>query len=82
MDKDKDKDKPKSKAQWKQKLGLKAKRHKCDEDEDYEEVDNEDDDSLRVQNAVPTQPCVGKLGISLVLLNILHCNFILWFKTT
>ena len=30
---------------------------------------------LRVSNAVPTQPCVGKLGISLVLLNFLHCNF-------
>ena len=26
---------------------------------------------LRVQNAVPAQPCVGKLGISLVLLNFL-----------
>ena len=36
---------------------------------------------LRVQNAVPTQPCVGNLGISLVLLNFLHCNFRLWFKT-
>ena len=36
---------------------------------------------LRVQNAVPAQPCVGKLGISLVLLNILHCNFRLRFKT-
>ena len=36
---------------------------------------------LRVQNAVPTQPCVGKLRISLVLLNFLHCNFRLWFKT-
>ena len=36
---------------------------------------------LRVQNAVPTQPCVGKLGIFLVLLNFLHCNFRLWFKT-
>ena len=30
---------------------------------------------LRMQNAVPAQPCVGKLGISLVLLNFLHCNF-------
>ena len=30
---------------------------------------------LRVQNAVPAEPCVGKLGISLVLLNFLHCNF-------
>ena len=30
---------------------------------------------LRVQNAVPAQPCVGKLGISLVLLNFLHRNF-------
>ena len=30
---------------------------------------------LRVQNAVSTQPCVGKLGISLVLLNFLDCNF-------
>ena len=30
---------------------------------------------LRVQDAVPTQPCVGKLEISLVLLNFLHCNF-------
>ena len=36
---------------------------------------------LRVQNAVPAQPCVRKLGISLVLLNFLHCNFRLWFKT-
>ena len=36
---------------------------------------------LRVQNSVPAQPCVGKLGISLVLLNFLHCNFRLWFKT-
>ena len=36
---------------------------------------------LRVQNAVLAQPCVGKLGISLVLLNFLHCNFRLWFKT-
>ena len=36
---------------------------------------------LRVQNAVPGQPCVGKLGISLVLLNFLYCNFRLWFKT-
>ena len=30
---------------------------------------------LRVQNAVPAQPCVGKLEISLVLLNFLRCNF-------
>ena len=30
---------------------------------------------LCVQNAVPTQPCVGKLEISLVLLNFSHCNF-------
>ena len=29
---------------------------------------------LRVQNAVSAQPCVGKLGISLVLLNFLDCN--------
>ena len=36
---------------------------------------------LRVQNAVPAQPCVGNLGISLVLLNFLHCNFRLWFET-
>ena len=36
---------------------------------------------LRVQNAVSAQPCVGKLGISLVLLNFLGCNFRLWFKT-
>ena len=36
---------------------------------------------LRVQNAVSTQPCVGKWGISLVLLNFLGCNFRLWFKT-
>ena len=36
---------------------------------------------LLVQNAVSAQPCVGKLGISLVLLNFLHCNFRLWFKT-
>ena len=37
--------------------------------------------SLTRANAVPAQPCVGKLGISLVLLNFLHCNFGLWFKT-
>ena len=37
---------------------------------------------LRVQNVVSAQPCVEKLGISLVLLNFLHCNFRLWFKTT
>ena len=36
---------------------------------------------LRVQNAVSVQPCVGKFRISLVLLNFLHCNFRLWFKT-
>ena len=30
---------------------------------------------LRVQNAVSAQPCVGKLGISLVLLNFYDCNF-------
>ena len=36
---------------------------------------------LLMQNAVSAQPCVGKLGISLVLLNFLHCNFRLWFKT-
>ena len=36
---------------------------------------------LRLQNAAPAQPCVGELGISLVLLNFLHCNFRLWFKT-
>ena len=30
---------------------------------------------LRVQNAVPAQPCVAQLEISLVLLNFLHCNF-------
>ena len=36
---------------------------------------------LRVQNAATAQSCVGKLGISLVLLNFLHCNFRLWFKT-
>ena len=36
---------------------------------------------LHMQNAVPAQPCVGNLGISLVLLNFLHCNFRLWFKT-
>ena len=36
---------------------------------------------LCVQNAVSTQPCVGKLRISLVLLNFLGCNFRLWFKT-
>ena len=29
---------------------------------------------LSVQNAVSAQPCVGKLGISLVLLNSLDCN--------
>ena len=37
---------------------------------------------LHVQNVVSAQPCVGKLGISLVLLNFLHCNFRLWFETT
>ena len=31
---------------------------------------------------VSAQPFVGKLGISLVLLNFLHCNFRLWFETT
>ena len=36
---------------------------------------------LRVQNAVSPQPCVGKFRISLVLFNLLHCNFRLWFKT-
>ena len=36
---------------------------------------------LRVQNAVPAKPCVGKYLISLILLNFLHCNFRLWFKT-
>ena len=36
---------------------------------------------LRMQNAVSAQPCVGKLGISLVLLNFLDCNFRLWFET-
>ena len=36
---------------------------------------------LRMQNAVSTQPCVGKFRISLVLLNFLHCNFRLWFET-
>ena len=36
---------------------------------------------LRVQNAVSAQPCVGKLEISLVLLNFLGCNFRLWFET-
>ena len=36
---------------------------------------------LRVQNAVSAQPCVGKIQISLVLLNFLHCNFRLWFET-
>ena len=29
---------------------------------------------LSMQNAVSAQPCVGKLGISLVLLNFLGCN--------
>ena len=37
---------------------------------------------LRVQNAVSAQPCFGKLGLYLVLLNFLHCNFRLWFETT
>ena len=36
---------------------------------------------LHVQNVVPAQPCVGKIQISLVLLNFLHCNFRLWFET-
>ena len=36
---------------------------------------------LRVQNAGPAEPCVGKYWISLILLNFLHCNFRLWFKT-
>ena len=36
---------------------------------------------LCVQNAVSAQPCVGKLGISLVLLNFLDCNFRWWFET-
>ena len=37
---------------------------------------------LIVQNVVSAQPCVGKLGISLVLLNFLGCNCGWWFKTT
>ena len=36
---------------------------------------------LRMQNAVPAQPCVGKIQISLVLFNFLYCNFRLWFET-
>ena len=36
---------------------------------------------LLLQNAVSAQPCVGKFRISLVLMNFLHCNFRLWFKT-
>ena len=36
---------------------------------------------LRVQNVVSAQPCVGKLGISLVLLNFLYYNFRLWLET-
>ena len=36
---------------------------------------------VRVQNAVPAQPCVGKIRISLVLFNFLHCNFRSWFET-
>ena len=36
---------------------------------------------LCMQNAVSAQPCVGKLGISLVLLNFLDCNFRLWLET-
>ena len=36
---------------------------------------------LRVQNAGPAEPCVGKYWISLILLNFLHCNFRIWFKT-
>ena len=36
---------------------------------------------LRMQNAVSAQPCVGKLGISPVLLNFLDCNFRLWLET-
>ena len=36
---------------------------------------------LCMQNAVSAQPCVGKLGISLVLLNFLDCKFRLWFET-
>ena len=37
---------------------------------------------LNVQNAVSAQPCVGKLGISHVLLNFLGCNFDWWFENT
>ena len=36
---------------------------------------------LSMQNVVSAQPCVGKLGLSLILLNFLGCNFTLWFKT-
>ena len=36
---------------------------------------------LCMQNVVFAQPCVGKIRISLVLLNFLHCNFRLWFET-
>ena len=37
--------------------------------------------SFSCKNAVSTQPCVGKLGLSLVLLNFLDCKFRLWFET-
>ena len=36
---------------------------------------------LLVKNVVSTEPCVGKMGISLVLLNFLDCKFRLWFET-
>ena len=36
---------------------------------------------LHVQNGGIRSTLCGKLGISLVLLNFLHCNFRLWFKT-
>ena len=36
---------------------------------------------LCMQNVVSAQPCVGKFGISLVLLNFLDCNFRLWLET-
>ena len=50
---------------------------------DYEEIYLEEyvRFQLLVENAVSAQPYVGKLGISLVLLNFLGCNFGWWFET-
>ena len=60
-----------------QSINKKLWQPKCLDTEGYTYISLQ----LRVQNAVSAQPCVGRLGISLVLLNFLGCNFRLWFET-